>query len=242
MAKVSALFLITARAGSKRVPGKNALRLNGVPLLAFKRWAIDRSRLSVNSRTILSTDDAGYARLARHWGIEAPFLRPKRLATDRASSIDVVLHAMRFVESQGERYDVLVLIEPTSPFLLPGDIDGCYGQMVRAGAEAAITVSQQKIRSGEIGPLDAGGRLGPLLRKLTARHNGRPAEFTPNGVLYMSGWDAMKRRQSFYHARTVTYITPPQRSVEIDTPMDLLYAQAYARTAEWRRAARGSRT
>ena len=237
----TALFLITARAGSKRLPNKNTLLLDGVPLLAYKVGAVRRSRLGAESPIIISTDAPEYARIAAGYGVEAPFLRPKALATDRASSIDVVLHAMRCLEQQDRAADVIVLLEPSTPFLTPEDVDGCDAFLGRARTEAVVTFSPHKIPSRYIAPLAPGRRIGPLLAKLSngarATHG---AEYTPNGMLYLSRWEAFKRRRSFYHERTQAYITPAERSVEIDLPMDWLYAQAYAETPAWRSACQGA--
>ena len=115
------LGLITARGGSQRLPGKNLALLGGRSLL---QRTIDAARASVIDRLILSSDDPQIIAAARSGGAEAPFVRPEALAGPTASSIDVIRHAMTWVEAEAPgRYDILVLLQPTSPLRIAADID-----------------------------------------------------------------------------------------------------------------------
>src|SRR5262245_30698334 len=118
------IYLIPARGGSKGLPGKNIRPLLGRPLIA---WTITTAREAAKRRTgrvVVSTDDAHIAQVAREAGAEVPFLRPAALATDEASSMDVVLHALDHFTGQGEDFDLACMLEATSPQRTADDIVG----------------------------------------------------------------------------------------------------------------------
>jgi len=112
------LALIPARGGSKGLPRKNILPLSGKPLIAWTVEAAKNSKYIDNC--IVSTDDIEIAECAEKYGAEIPFLRPPNLATDFTSSNDVILHA---IENIHDNYDLLVLLQPTSPLRTEYDID-----------------------------------------------------------------------------------------------------------------------
>src|SRR5437762_4327231 len=106
--------LITARRGSKGVPGKNVAMLGDRPLV---RWTIDAARRSRSlDRVIVSTDDPAVADLARAAHIDVPFMRPDDLGADDTPTADVVRHALTFLAAGGDRPDYVVVLQPTSPF------------------------------------------------------------------------------------------------------------------------------
>lgn len=110
------LFLITARGGSKGIPGKNIKKLNGIPLM---NYAIELARQFTNDAHIcLSTDDAKIISVAKQQGLFVPFVRPKHLASDTAGSYEVIQHALNWYRTKGIDHDVVVLLQPTSPFRL----------------------------------------------------------------------------------------------------------------------------
>ena len=113
MNKMNVLALIPARGGSKGLPRKNLLPLCGRPLV---QWSVDTalSCTAIDS-VVVSTDDDEIASIAVTAGAEVPFLRPAYLAGDTASSVDVIIHALDFLESQGRLFDLVLLLEPTSP-------------------------------------------------------------------------------------------------------------------------------
>src|SRR5580765_6180012 len=106
--------VIPARSGSKGLPGKNKLMLAGLPMIG---WTIKASGSSkMLTRIIVSTEDSSIAEIARHLGGEVPFLRPKELATDASSLVEVLRHAVTWLESsENKKVDVVVLLQPTSP-------------------------------------------------------------------------------------------------------------------------------
>ena len=107
------LALITARGGSKRLPKKNILKLANKPLIA---WTIEASLKSPYiDEVIVSTDDVEIAEISRSYGADVPFIRPPELATDNASSIDVLKHAVLTLNNLDRHFDYLILLQPTSP-------------------------------------------------------------------------------------------------------------------------------
>ncbi len=109
------LAIIPARAGSKGLPGKNLKDLGGYPLIAWTIQAVKKSRYVTDS--CFTTEDEEIARVAKRFGANVPFLRPKELAEDSTSSLAVLLHALLEMERLKEkRYDIVVYLQPTSPF------------------------------------------------------------------------------------------------------------------------------
>ncbi len=111
--KLNCIALIPARSGSKRLPDKNIALLAGHPLIAYTICAARES--GIFSRIIVSTDDEEYANIARHYGAETPFMRPREYSQDKSPDIDWVLHVLTSLKERGETYDAFSLLRPTSP-------------------------------------------------------------------------------------------------------------------------------
>ena len=108
------LVIIPARGGSKGIPHKNIKPLNGKPLIYY---TIDEAREIVDDDDIcISTDDPEIINCVENYGLHVPFVRPEELATDTAGTYEVLLHALNFYEKQGRHYDVVLLLQNTSPF------------------------------------------------------------------------------------------------------------------------------
>ena len=227
---VRVLFLITARAGSKRVPGKNLRRLGGISLVGFKAISAKRSRYC--SSVIISTDSVEIQEEARSHGVEAPFLRPPALASDSATSESVVGHAMDWIEEHdGGVYDAVMLLEPAAPFTRASDYDGAVALMMAKEANVVVGVSAVPVNPLFVGPLDGDGRITGIIDKMNAwQDQGRPSlrtEYTMNAALYLFRWDFFKRTGRIYRDRdrTYGYVTDPLYSLEIDNPIDLHEAE-----------------
>lgn len=223
------LFLITARGGSKGVPGKNLKKLGGLPLVGFK--AISALRSKYCSRLIISTDSPEIQETAMRYGAEAPFLRPSELATDTASSNDVIDHAMSYIETEtDETYDAVMLLEPSSPFARAQDYDGAVDLMLQNQAEVVVGVRETEVSSTVVGPMDPQGRITAIIDQVKGlenqRRQDRPKDFTPNGALYLFRWDFFKKYHAIYQDRDGTFGYPMDRaySLEIDEEIDLAWA------------------
>lgn len=226
------LFLITARGGSRGVPGKNLRKIGGISLVGFKAISAHKSRHC--ARLIISTDSAEIQDDARSHGVEVPFTRPAELASDTAKSGPVILHAMEWTEREGrERYDAVMLLEPSSPFARAEDYDAAVDLMLQHDANAVVGVRAMEVASTVVGPLDADGRLTAIVdkmhaaRALTGQRQTLGREYTMNGALYLFKWDYFKRHQWIYQDREGVYghVMDCFHSVEIDEPVDLAWAE-----------------
>jgi N-acylneuraminate cytidylyltransferase/CMP-N,N'-diacetyllegionaminic acid synthase len=238
------LALIPARAGSKGLPGKNVRIFAGKPLLA---WPIAAARASRYVDDVLvSTDSPEFAAIAEQHGARAPFLRPVELASDAAPSIGFILHALDWGEVQGARADYLVLLEPTSPLTEACDIDAALETLVAAGtaADAIVGISALEahhptfaVRVGE------GARLSPYqagsFAALPRRQDIEPL-FCLDGSLYISSASALRREGGFCHERTLGYITPKYKAMEVDDLVDFVCLEAVAANLELIRASEES--
>lgn len=136
---MSVVAVIPARGGSKALPRKNILPLAGKPLLAHT--ILDARAAKRVDRTIVSTDDAEIADVARAWGAEVPFTRPAHLATDDATTEVVLQHALGWLErEEGAHVEVIVLLEATAPFRSAGLIDEVVARLDDPAIDTALTV------------------------------------------------------------------------------------------------------
>lgn len=221
------LFLIVARQGSKGVPNKNIRELSGIPLLAFK--AISALKSDYCSRLIISTDSETIGNLARRYNVEFPFIRPDYLATDTASSIDVVLHAMDWIEMyDNQRYDALALLEPSSPFLTYLDINNAVRLYEEKKAISILGVKETEVNTSFIAEIGEDLNMIKHYEKILAlsklRRQDFKKEYTMNGAIYLCDWEYLKKKKSFHSEKTYAYIMPSERSIEIDNVQDLSYA------------------
>ena len=228
------LAIVPARKGSKGLPLKNIRPLGGKPLLA---WPIAAARASAHvDRTIISTDDQGFADIAVEHGAEAPFLRPEALAGDTAPSIDFILHAIDTLEAEGDAYDYLVLLEPTSPLTEGSDVDAALRALEASDADAIVGVTAletnhpafavRKQGDGRIEPLQPGG-----FAAMPRRQDLEPV-FGLDGSLYISTVEALRRERSFCHARTLGHEMARYKSHEVDDLIDFLCIEAVAANLE----------
>lgn len=224
------LALIPARGGSKGLPHKNILPLLGKPLIA---WTIEQGLASrYVDRLIVSTDDLEIADLSRKAGAEVPFIRPAPLASDTASSLDVIDHAFSEVQNNPDTYDYLLLLEPTSPLRDPSDIDTCVERLIGHPVAKSI-VSVAALESAHP---DFNMVIDPetqCLRKTrpvdftgSVRRQNLTAIFFFEGTIYLSDVSTLLKERTFYHDRTLGYIVPRWKSLEIDEFPDLICAEA----------------
>jgi N-acylneuraminate cytidylyltransferase len=214
----SILAIIPARGGSKGVRRKNLREIAGKPLIA---WAIEAGRKSQYiDRLILSSDDPEIISMARSWSCEVPFVRPAELARDEAPGIDPVLHALSALP---ESYDYIVLLQPTSPFRLAEAIDGCLETCLRHHAPACVTVTEVDQSPFWMYRLDASRHLAPLIdqKSIPDRRQDLPKVYVLNGAVYVAQTAWLQQQQTFLTAETVAHIMPRERSLDVDTELDL---------------------
>jgi CMP-N,N'-diacetyllegionaminic acid synthase len=228
------LALIPARGGSKGIPRKNLAIIGGHPLIVHTILTAKASgRLT---RIVVSTDDRDISEVARQYGADVPFVRPPELSTDHAKSADVVLHALRALEEQDERrYDVICLLEPTSPLRTIADINGALDMLASSDADAVVSVyrveAPHPIKTLQID----GNRIGPFMPDRWRPNLTRqelPPVYAVNGAVYCIRRDAFLASRSFWGASAAPYVMPQERSVNIDTPLDLTVADVLLKQRE----------
>ena len=221
------LFLITARGGSKGVPRKNIRKVGSLPLIAYKIRAAQGT--SFDKRIIVSTEDTEIADVARKYNAEVPFVRPSELASDEASSMDVVLHAMDWIEkNDGSEYDYICLLEPSSPFATSDDLEKAINLIEKKQADTLLGMEEVGVTRNFIHELDADGKLSLFydeIKKLNSvRRQSQAKEYTMNGCMYIARWNYFKEHKLFHSVNSVPYIMPEEQSVEIDTVTDYHFA------------------
>ena len=227
-------FLIPARGGSRRVPGKNLEEISGIPLVG---WAARAARIAAEGLSggphpvICSTDDPAIAEAATTWGAEVPFDRPAELATDDANSVDVALHALEALEAKGRRFRALALVQPTSPLLDPADLRRAVEAVERDG-QPVTSVVETHPAAWHHG-LDADGGLSAVDLADDARSTGSTTLLS--GAFYVITPDALRAARSFVPGGTQGLPVAPETAVDIDTPSDLVLARALADAAPIRR-------
>lgn len=221
------LWLITARSGSKSIPHKNIKLLGDKPLLAYR--VLNIPKLKDGSELWISTDSTDYANVASSFGCKVPFIRPEHLSKDSSSSIDVVLHAMEFAESQRLYFDYIGLLEPTSPFVSSIDLELALKD-IESDTKADSIVAVRENRPHTCFIQDENKYLDTIANKIKelnqlGRQNFK-RQVTPSGGFYIARWKKFKETQSFYTANTLAYIVDEESGLEIDEPLDWLIAEA----------------
>ena len=223
------LGLIPARGGSKGLPKKNIFPFLKKPLIA---WTIEQALKSKYlDDVVVSTDDESIRNVAARCGAQAPFLRPKKFATDKAKSIDVILHALDFLRNKGQHYDYLMLLEPTSPLRETRDIDRALELLIdnKVGARAIVGVSKvETVHPAFLVKANGRGFLksyNNYFSKLLRRQDVSALYFL-EGSVYASHVGTLKKKRGFLHEHTLPYIVPRWKSLEIDEYMDLVCAEA----------------
>ena len=227
------LWLVAARSGSKSVPHKNIKELGGIPLLNHRiisalNTGNVRNTEGSSSEVWITTDSVEYAEIAGKQGAKVPFIRPEHLATDAASSIDVVLHAMQFAKNEGLTFDAIGLLEPTSPFVTSGQLTDAVHQLFEdTTADAIVAVKETRPNTFFI------QKEGDYLDVLAGRFEQQKAlgrqffdkEITPCGGFYIAKWSNFLEKQTFYTAKTRAYLVDEIAGLEIDEPIDWLWAE-----------------
>ena len=229
------LALIPARGGSKGLPGKNIKDLCGMPLLAWPIRAAKESNYI--DQVIVSTENKNYADIARSYGASVPFIRPAKLAKDDSATYLVVEHALNYLKSQNEIYDYMVLLEPTSPLTTSKDIDEALKLLIskRDLADSVVGVSKVEathpvfdVRINDKGLIEpyVGNGFNILNRQVI------DTLYYFEGSLYISDLAILIREKSFYHNRTLPYIVPRWKAIEIDELVDYVCVEAILQNIE----------
>lgn len=225
------LGLIPARGGSKGIPGKNSKLLAGTPLLGYTvKAALEATLLD---SVVFSSEDYELIRLAKEFGANAPFIRPTDLATDQASSLSVVQHAIDYFQGIGEQYDAVCLLQVTTPFRSAHDIDQAIKKFKAQGTDALVSVQRVPhvynphwvFTETEEGML----ALATGSDKIIGRRQDLPPAYIRDGAIYLCKTDIIKNNNSLYGESLSFIESDPNRYVNIDGPEDWQKAEQIAK-------------
>ncbi len=219
------LLLIPARGNSKGLPGKNIALLGGRPLIA---WTIEQAISSKMGRVVVSTDSPEIAAIAKREGVEVPFVRPAKLATDEAGSFGVAEHALQWAgDNFGDVPEILVLLQPTSPFRAAGDIVSGVKLLETSGAPAVVGVCRAVTHPWMTRRLDSQGCLVSFCEVPAdvKRRQDFSEAYEVNGAFYAIRSQVLLEQKIFEPRGTVAYMMPEERSIDIDTTDDLARAE-----------------
>ncbi len=221
---VQTLYLITARGGSKGIPGKNIKHLGGQPLI---KYSIEIAREFVRDELIcISTDSDSIIETVENLGLNVSFKRPAYLATDKAGSFGVIKHALEFYLDLGQNIDKVVLLQPTSPFRSTKDISKAI-EACSTGVDMAMTVKETNANPYYIlYEEDEKGWLQKSKKHDAVRRQDVPTVFEANGAVYVMQSDSILKANSFAdfkHLKKV--VMPEERSLDLDNMLDWEFAE-----------------
>nr|WP_087464236.1 acylneuraminate cytidylyltransferase family protein [Oleiphilus messinensis] len=219
------IAFIFARGGSKGIPRKNIKLLNGKPLIAYSIESALASPLI--DRVIVSTDDEEIAEIAREYGAEVPFLRPEKLASDHAPEWMAWRHAIEFIENQDDTFDVFVSLPPTAPLRSLQDIEQCINAL---DDDVDVVITAQKADRSpyfNMVTLDANHHASLVIKpdSVIARRQDAPAVYDMSTAVYVTRPQFVLDNNSIFSGSVKAVILPPERAVDIDTPIDFMLAE-----------------
>lgn len=217
------LGIVPARGGSKRIPGKNLVPLGGRPLIDYTLNAALRSRRL--GAVVVSTDSDEIAQRALALGALVPGLRPAAIAGDVSPVVDALAHALRAHESTGPIADTVTLLQPTSPFRTAEDIDAAIELFERTGADVVTSVRIARDHPYWVWRT-AGDAIEPFfsVNEMCAERSRLPSAYAENGAVYVVRRELVLQGK-MYGNRVVPYVMDELASVDIDTPLDLAWAE-----------------
>ena len=218
------LAIIPARGGSKGIRRKNLQKLSGKPLIAHTIIAAKKTK-SIN-KIIVSTDDKEIGKISKNNGAEVPFLRPKQISKDTSSIIEVIKHALKFLqENQSYVPDIIILLQPTSPLRTSQLITKTINTLKKSKATSVITVS--KITKHPYASYWLKNDfLKPFEKNFTkySRRQEFPDVFFPTGAVYTFWYDTLKKFNSL-HGPKIKPIVVHDEDIDIDNLRDLFFAE-----------------
>jgi len=227
------LGIVLARAGSKGLPGKNSKLLAGKPLIQYALEAGTDSRYIDD--VVISTDCDVCIDIASRLGAKVPYKRPELLSGDLTTSSEVIEHLLDYLEAQGNRYDMFVLLEPTSPLRDASDIDAALEVMMKSNHRSLVSVCQAEdqhpcfmFEIKDEGKLVtwSGDTFAPMRRQDVGK------AYYLDGSVYISYIDTFYRLRTFCHEDTCAYIIPKWKSYEIDDIWDFVCVEAIIKYRE----------
>jgi CMP-N,N'-diacetyllegionaminic acid synthase len=220
------LYLIPARKGSKGLPGKNIKLLGDKPLISY---TIDfaLNNIQLEDELCISTNDESVIAIAESKGVSIPFIRPEVLANDNASSYDVILHAINHYENLNLTFDVVLLLQPTSPFRIQDDFTHLINKF---DDDTDMVVSVKLAKENPYFTLfeeNSEGFLDKSKIGVFEKRQDCPEVYAFNGSMYLINIKSIKRARIADFKNIKKIIMPDERSVDIDTLADWALAEFY---------------
>ena len=223
------LTIIPARGGSKGIKNKNIKKLCGYPLIAWTILTAKKSKYI--KQIVVSTDSKKIANVSRKYGATVPFIRPKKYATDKASSFSILKHAINFFNSKNINFDYVILLEPTSPLRQVEDIDNCIKKVLRKKIDTMVSVTKVICQHPRfIYSINKKNILVPYITNndnLYMRRQDIDPLYYLEGSIYLSRIKTLMEKKTFYHNKTVAYKIEKWKSLEIDDIDDFNFAKYY---------------
>ncbi len=216
------LFVITARGGSKGLPGKNIKKLCGKPLIAY---SIDVARAFTSDDNIcVSTDSEEIKSVVEEYGLKVPFIRPDYLATDTATSNDVLVHAINFFEKQGRKYKKLCLLQPTSPLRTVEDVEGAM-MLYRDDIDMVVSVTKSHAPA-VLCQDDEEGFVQLVYNKNSVGRQQLAEMYEYNGAVYVMNVTSLLEKGMSGFSKRIKYVMSKEHSVDIDDIYDFYQVES----------------
>jgi len=223
---MAVIAIIPARGESKGIPRKNIRLLAGKPLIVHTIETALKCKLLY--RVIVSTDDKKIADISKKHGAEVPFMRPKELALDSTPMEPVLQHAVSHIEQNEKSHiDIVVLLQPTSPFRKVSDIENCIKKLKNEKADSVVTVCEAEYNPYFVMMKIQNDNLVPFLKteKPITRRQDAPKVYRLNGAVYAVRRDVLMNENKLFTGNTRAVIMPQERSIDLDSQLDFEFAE-----------------
>ena len=223
------IALICARSGSKGLPGKNIKDFNGLPLIA---WSINLAKKDKRiSKVFVSTDSNHIAKIAKDFGAEVPFLRPKDLAQDDSPEWLVWRHFINYLKSQKHEIDGLIVLPTTAPLRSFEDIDNCISEYEKGEADVILTIcDSHRNPYFNMVKIDENGNSSLVIepKSLVSRRQAAPKVYDLTTVAYIVRPEFIIENNGIFEGRVRSINVPKNRAIDIDTQLDFDFAELFS--------------
>lgn len=216
--------IIPARKGSKGIPNKNIIGLNGIPLIGHS--IIQAKKSSIIDKIIVSTDSEEILKIAKSYKVDIKDLRPEELSNDTAILYDVLKYEIRNNQLIEDGFDLMVLLQPTSPLRQSYMIDEAIKRFIDEGQKSAVSVSEVKEHPLFMRTINSEGQLVKVLNiESTIRRQDLPKHYRVNGMIYINKIQSIMKKYVSFNDNISPIIIPNEFDIDIDDINDLLEAE-----------------
>ena len=221
------LAITLARGGSKGIPKKNLANLAGKPLIQYTIDLVKECEFI--DRYIVSTDDIEIRDYCLGKKVDVPFLRPSYLASDKATSVDALIHAVEFCERQDKfKYDYIIELMATNPFKNKNDVESCLKKLKETRADSVIGVTKvEEHHPARLKKIESDKIYDFCVPELSSRRQDlRPYAYIRNGSIYALDRNRLiENKHRFGGSNSRPHIMPPERGINIDSHLDLAFCE-----------------